>query len=127
MLHAAGCMPPVLAASGIVHVALGCCALHVAWCRVYVVCLRVACCTLDAAQCKFRSLRGGVCDRIAAVGIGQGACCTLYSACCAMLVACCMLHTQHQASDNVGCALHAAHSAERAACMMHFAASHPTL
>jgi hypothetical protein len=31
--------------------------LRVAWCRVYVVCLRVACCTLDAAQCKFRSLR----------------------------------------------------------------------
>jgi hypothetical protein len=51
----------------------------------------------------------------------------LYAVFCAMLVACCMLRTQHQASDNVGCALHAPHSAERAACMMHFAASPPTL
>jgi hypothetical protein len=95
--------------------------LRFACCKVHVVCLRVACCTLDAAQCKFRSLRGGVCDRIAAVGIGRGACCTLYAACCVLHAARCMLHTQHQASDNVGRALHAAHSAERAAGLMHFA------
>ncbi len=94
---------------------------------LHVACLRVACCTLDAAQCKFRSLRGGGCDRIAAVGIGRGACCTLYAACCVLHAARCMLHTQHQASDNVGCALHAVHSMERAACMMPFAASPPTL
>ena len=35
MLHVAGCMTPVLAASGIVHVALGCCALHGAGCTLY--------------------------------------------------------------------------------------------
>jgi hypothetical protein len=51
----------------------------------------------------------------------------LYAACCVLHAACCVLHTQHPASDNVGVALRAAHSAERAACMMHFAASPPTL
>ncbi len=62
--------------------------LRVAWCREFVACLRVARCTLDAAQCKVRSLRGGGCDRIAAVGIGRGACCTLYAACCVLPAAC---------------------------------------
>ncbi len=42
MLHAAGCKPPVLAASGMVHVALGCCALHGAGRTLYACALRVA-------------------------------------------------------------------------------------
>jgi hypothetical protein len=35
-------MTPVIAASVIVHVALGCCALHVARCTLYACALRVA-------------------------------------------------------------------------------------
>jgi hypothetical protein len=45
IVHVAGCMTPVtsvLAASGIVHVALGCCALHGAGCTQYACALRVA-------------------------------------------------------------------------------------
>jgi hypothetical protein len=100
--------------------------LRIACCMVYVVCLRVASCTLDAAQCKFRSLRGGACDRIAVVGIGRGACCTLYAACCVLHAARCMPHTQHQPSDNAGvrCMLRIVRCA---ACMMHFVAFPPTL
>ena len=42
MLHAAGCTTTVFVASGILHVALGCCALHGAGCTVYACALRVA-------------------------------------------------------------------------------------
>ena len=50
MLHAAGCMTPVLPASGMVHVALGCCALHGAGCTLYA-------CALGIARWMLRSAR----------------------------------------------------------------------
>jgi hypothetical protein len=56
-VHAAGCIPPIFAASGVVHAALGCCTLYVAHC------------TLHAAQYKLHLRKCGVCYRNAGVGI----------------------------------------------------------
>ena len=92
--------------------------LRVACCRVYVVCLRAARCTLDAAQCKFRSLSGGGCDRIAAVGIGRGACCTLYVACCMLHVACCTPSTRRRTMWGVRCMLRIVRSAPHVRCTL---------
>ncbi len=113
VVHVACCrlFDTCLAASGVVHVALGCCALHVVCCAVPACALRVVRCMLRNACCI---CAGAVfCDRNAAVGIVH--------------VASCVLCTQQQTFDNVGCALHDAHSAVCLARMTHFGAFPPTL